>query len=117
MAIARCEEERPDEHVIGTLYLTRGEFGEFFVATETTKKTKSDYPHSITSIEPMQPMEAHEWILRPDVKPLALLYPELTKAETQPVDKEIVAQILEVGAGAFGEDRSPLRGVMKHPGS
>jgi len=33
--------------------------------------------------------EAHKWMLAPDVKLLALLYPELPKAEANPISRDI----------------------------
>lgn len=69
-AIARSEQEQSDQQIIATLYLTKGDFGEFFLETKTS------------TIEPMTPAEARRWILAPEVKLLTLLYPELPREET-----------------------------------
>lgn len=78
--IARSVTNRVDEHIIATLYLRHAECREFFVETQTTKKTGSGYPNAKSTIEPMTPERAHLWMLAPEVALLTLLYPELREA-------------------------------------
>jgi hypothetical protein len=80
-AIARSEREQPGEHIIATLYQTKAEYPDFFLETLTIADTEGQHPQQ-SVIEPMTPSEAHQWMLAPDVKLLALLYPELPKPET-----------------------------------
>jgi hypothetical protein len=69
-----------DEYIIATLYLRHGECREFFLETQTTKKTGIGYPNAKSTIESMTPERAHLWMLAPEVTLLALLYPELPEA-------------------------------------
>jgi hypothetical protein len=65
--IASSETDRADEHIIATLYLRHAECREFFLETQTTKKTGSGYPKRMSIIEPMTTESAHQWMLAPEV--------------------------------------------------
>jgi Ferredoxin-like domain in Api92-like protein len=80
-AIARSDQEQPGEHITATLYQTKTEYPDFFLETLTIAETEGQHPQR-SVIEPMTPGEAHRWMSAPDVKLLALLYPELPKRET-----------------------------------
>lgn len=88
-AIARSEQNRPGEHVVATLYLTRAEYPEFFLQTQVMKETTSEYPREESTIESMSWEEARSWMLASDVELLALLYPELPKAEANAFSREV----------------------------
>jgi hypothetical protein len=79
-AIARREREQSCEHSIATLYLTNVDNPEFFLETRIIAQSRGS-----SKTEPMNRGEAHEWILAPDVKLLALVYPELPTAQTEAV--------------------------------
>lgn len=88
-AVARSESERVgEEHTITTLYLTKAEYPEFFLETQTRKSTASAYPTATSTIEPITPDRAHLWMLAPEVELLALFCPELPEAETEAVGME-----------------------------
>jgi hypothetical protein len=84
-AIARSEREQPGEHIVATLYLTKAEYPDFFLETLIIAETGGQYPRERSMIQPMTRGEARQWMLASDVKLLALLYPELGKAEPSAV--------------------------------
>jgi hypothetical protein len=77
-AITRREGEQSGEHSIATLYLTNADNPEFFLETRIVAESQGS-----SKTEPMNRGEAHESILAPDVKLLALLCPELPTAQTE----------------------------------
>jgi hypothetical protein len=79
-AIARREREQFGEQSIATLYLTNVDNPEFFLETRIVAESRGS-----SKTEPMNRGEAHEWILAPDVKLLALLCPELPTAQSEAV--------------------------------
>jgi hypothetical protein len=81
MAIARFQSSA---HTIETLYVTRSEFPDFFLLGETTSESENE-PRTEWDITPVPEHEAEEWMLRPGVKLLALLYPELPQTEREVV--------------------------------
>ena len=76
-AIACAERERLGERLIETLYLTKAEHPDYFLETAILAETGGKR----CKIGPMTVEEAHWWVLAPDVKLLAILYPELPEAK------------------------------------
>jgi hypothetical protein len=72
MAIARSEgADELGKQIVTTLYLADGEYDRFFLETRATKET------GIALIEPLTEEEADRWLLAPETKLLALMYPQL----------------------------------------
>jgi hypothetical protein len=69
----------PGQKFVATLYMTTGEFPQFFVKTETVTEAPPQEPSVPPILEMMTEAEAHRWLLSPDVKLLALTYPEMPK--------------------------------------
>jgi hypothetical protein len=82
LAIGRVKREgSAGQHITTTLYMTKDNCGDFFLETQTATEMIAGEHRVRTMIETMSEAEAHSWLLSPDVKLLALIYPEIPERE------------------------------------